>query len=508
MPPPSSRSASPAADIAAALGARAEAVCRRYLPQGRKQGRYWVAGDLEGARGRSLFVRLHGPGVPGKVDRRGHRRARRPARSRPASLGRARRFARRSPRARAFLALPASPASGESYDATRAARRLWRRCRAIPCRGLSPRPRARALPVPGIALPSRASLSRRLFPAPFSGAGRRRDGDDGATRRAAHLVDPRLPAKADVAAPRKALGRIHGRAVRFGRPAAALRCSSAKASRPCRSSPRRPGSFRRPRSRPEASARSPACRGVARLVIARDNDSEGERAAQRLARRCARAGVAAHVIVSEYGDFNDDLVTLGPRALALRLAALFRTPQRVGEREGRGGGGVNAARSEIEVPGTGNTQGEPHHTIRHLQAHRSGRFAHLSRRRGLPSGGLPQARITLLRHPPRRGFSRSDPGAPALAYPRGHRATRRYASVAVTGHAVFGRSLRAGLSAAISGSAPIPLLSLSPCMIPHHRFGRQVIHSSRRCEYCGKLPLAVGSSSTEVASRIRPSPPN
>ena len=66
MPPPSSRSASPAADIAAALGARAEAVCRRYLPQGKKQGRYWVAGDLEGARGRSLFVRLHGPGVPGK----------------------------------------------------------------------------------------------------------------------------------------------------------------------------------------------------------------------------------------------------------------------------------------------------------------------------------------------------------------------------------------------------------------------------------------------------------
>ena len=57
---------SPAAVIAAALGARAEDVCRRYLPQGRRQGRYWVAGDLDGARGRSLFVRLHGPGTPGK----------------------------------------------------------------------------------------------------------------------------------------------------------------------------------------------------------------------------------------------------------------------------------------------------------------------------------------------------------------------------------------------------------------------------------------------------------
>ena len=57
---------SPAAGIAAALGLQAEAVCRRYLPHGRKHGRYWVAGDLDGARGRSLFVRLGGPGLPGK----------------------------------------------------------------------------------------------------------------------------------------------------------------------------------------------------------------------------------------------------------------------------------------------------------------------------------------------------------------------------------------------------------------------------------------------------------
>ena len=52
--------------VAAALGARAEEVCRRYLPHGRKHGRYWTAGDIRGARGRSLFVRLAPPGVPGK----------------------------------------------------------------------------------------------------------------------------------------------------------------------------------------------------------------------------------------------------------------------------------------------------------------------------------------------------------------------------------------------------------------------------------------------------------
>ena len=55
-----------ATEIAAALSTRAEDVCRRYLPSGRKQGRYWTAGDTSGAKGRSLFVRLAPPGIPGK----------------------------------------------------------------------------------------------------------------------------------------------------------------------------------------------------------------------------------------------------------------------------------------------------------------------------------------------------------------------------------------------------------------------------------------------------------
>ena len=57
---------SPAAGIAAALGAHAEAVCRRYLPHGRKQGRYWIAGR---SRRRPRAVALRPPprpGVPGK----------------------------------------------------------------------------------------------------------------------------------------------------------------------------------------------------------------------------------------------------------------------------------------------------------------------------------------------------------------------------------------------------------------------------------------------------------
>ena len=63
--------------------------------------------------------------------------------------------------------------------------------------------------------------------------------------------------------------------------------------------------------------------GVTRLVIARDNDPEGERAAERLARRCACARVDAVVVAPSGDDFNSDLVALGAPALRARLAPIF-----------------------------------------------------------------------------------------------------------------------------------------------------------------------------------------
>ena len=47
-----------ASDLAFRLGCHAEAVCRRYLNAGRKQGNYWLVGDVYNTHGRSLFVRL------------------------------------------------------------------------------------------------------------------------------------------------------------------------------------------------------------------------------------------------------------------------------------------------------------------------------------------------------------------------------------------------------------------------------------------------------------------
>ncbi len=328
-----------AAAVAAALAERAEEVCRRYLPYGRRRGRYWVAGDLDGGRGRSLYVRLAPPGAPGKftdaatgehgdlLDIIRHRIC---APTLRAALD----------EARAFLARPAAPAagSGNAYDATEAARRLWRRCRAIDgthaeaylhARGLA-RCRFPALRYHPALLYRDGGGVRRL-PA-LVAAVTAHDGDiiTGVHRT---WLDPRRPAKANLSSPRKALGRIFGHAVRFGDPAdgasllvgegietvLSLVTASPEITAAAALSAGSLGAFSPPA-------------GTARLVIARDNDDEGERAALRLARRCARAGVAALVVAPAGDDFNSDLVALGAPALRARLAPIFCRPVCAGDR--------------------------------------------------------------------------------------------------------------------------------------------------------------------------------
>ena len=168
-----------ASTASALLAQRAESVCAKYLPHGRKQGRYWCAGDVRGTPGRSLFVRLAPPGIPGKFtdaatgehgDLLDLIRLATGARSLREALAEARRF----------LAQPAAPAASrpDTYDRAAAAPQPvgplsphpWHPRRGLPCRpGHSP------LPVPGTAVPSRLTLQtrRRRLAAP-AGAGRRR----------------------------------------------------------------------------------------------------------------------------------------------------------------------------------------------------------------------------------------------------------------------------------------------------------------------------------------------
>ena len=123
-----------ASDLARQLARNAESVCRHYLPQGRRQGRYWLIGDVEGTPGRSLFVRLtgpdHGKGAAGKwtdaaTGEHGDLLDLISANQRLVSLAdtldEARRFlALPSPEPKAFESLPPVPTGSPE-----AARRLW-----------------------------------------------------------------------------------------------------------------------------------------------------------------------------------------------------------------------------------------------------------------------------------------------------------------------------------------------------------------------------------------------
>ena len=335
---------SPAAAIAAALAARAEEVCRRYLPNGRRLGRYWICGDLDGARGRSLFVRLSGSGKPGKWtdaatgehgDLLDLIRCRTNAPTLRAALD----------EARAFLALPVVRASDPSdrYDAAEAARRLWRRCRAIDGSHAERYLRERGLARCRFAalrfhpeLRYREGSCVRRYPALVAAV---TDGDGAILGVQRTWLDARRPAKAGVAHPRKALGRVFGHAVRFGvlpadGPASLVVGEGIETVLSVVTAVPEIGAAAALSAGSLGAFSAPP--GVAHVVIARDNDVEGERAAERLARRCARAGVAAAVIVPEGNDFNDDLVLLGASALRARLGPLVRDAACTGLRPGGG----------------------------------------------------------------------------------------------------------------------------------------------------------------------------
>ncbi len=332
-----------ASDTAAALTAHAEHVCRTYLPHGRRHGRYWCAGDVRGAPGRSLFVRLEPPGPVGKWSDPAEQlhgdlldliRLATGARSLREALAEARRF----------LARPLAPSTSrpDTYDRSEATRNLWNRCQPIDgthgeaylhARGI------RRCRFPALrfhhALPYRLdSGGWRRYPALVAAVA----GDDGDVHGVHRTwLDPRRPAKAPLERPRKALGRIHGFAVRFGEPAAASTLLVGEGIETVLSlvTVLPDGALRTavPSGTFAAAALSAGGLGTfvpppmtARLIVAQDRDEEGERAARRLQLRCTRLGIASAVLVPDGGDFNDDLVELGPDTLARRVAPLVTSP--------------------------------------------------------------------------------------------------------------------------------------------------------------------------------------
>ena len=317
-----------AAELAARLGERAEGVCRRYLPGGRKEGTYWKAGNARGDPGCSLFVGLGPPAHPGRwkdgatgehgdlLDLLRHQCG-------PRAFDEARAFLGQC----AASAAPRhpGPVRGGKHLAERM-RRMWAMCR----------------PIEG-TLAERYLRSRHLaytrFPAlRFHPALYYRDGDRTETFRELpalvaqvtnHQGDfvgvhrtylaPDGRGKGQVAAPRKSLGSIAGAAVWLGlRQSTIVVCEGLETTLSFLAARPRLGAAAALSAAGLAAFVPPA--GVTRLVIAPDNDVAGTQAAERLQRRCEDRGVGAIVFAPERNDFNDDLRALGAEALAARLA--------------------------------------------------------------------------------------------------------------------------------------------------------------------------------------------
>ena len=265
-----------ATEIAATLSVRAADVCRRYLPRGSKQGRYWTVGDTNGAKGRSLFVRLALRHTR-EMDRRRDQQAWISARSHPSAH-------RRSIAAPRHGGGPRVPLIAAVHS------RQWRRHRGRAALLARPQATRQGQPRPP---------AQSTWACPRQGC---------AIRRVRHWRDPacRHEGIETVLSLVTAVPGIHAAA-------AALSAGSL-------------GAFEPPQDLPL-------------LVIARDKDVEGRHAANRLQRRCMKRGIPSIVIVPERSDFNDDLIAFGQETLAARIAPLIASTKpgaTVEERRGSG----------------------------------------------------------------------------------------------------------------------------------------------------------------------------
>ena len=321
-----------AADLSRRLGGQAEAVCRRYLSAGRREGRYWLVGDILNSPGRSLFVRLTGPesgkGAVGKWTdaATGEHGDLLDLIRRSCGLSN---FKDVADEARAFLSLPREapdpPSASRSPPAPSGSREAARRLFAmsLPIHGgivetylrnrgitalhdadsLRFHPRCHCRPddaSPPEARPAMIAavtdVSGRL-----TGAHRTWLTPDGA-------------GKAPIATPRRAMGDLLGHAVRFG----AVRDVLAAGEGIETMLALRMALPRLPMAAALSAAHLAALRfsaGLRRLYIALDADPAGEAAQSALTARAVEAGIEAIPLSPTLGDFNDDLRRLGLDAL-------------------------------------------------------------------------------------------------------------------------------------------------------------------------------------------------
>ena len=311
-----------ASDLAHGLGAHAEAVCRHYLPSGRREGRYWICGDVTGTPGRSLYVRLFGPRAGKWTDAADGTHG---DLLDLIALNRGLDFRVALDEARAFLNLPMPPihhaeppARGGSSEA---AKRLF--AASKPVRGTLAerwfRQRGILLPADASALRFhprcfyRGPAGRETWPALIAAVTSPSGAMTGVHRTWLHPGGGKAP----VDQPRRALGALAGNAVRFGSASDVLTAAEGietalalKMVMP---------------KMPVAAALSSAHlaalvmpSSLRRLYVAVDNDAAGAFALERLRSRCAR--IEIRPLAPRTEDFNADLLALGQSRLRAWLS--------------------------------------------------------------------------------------------------------------------------------------------------------------------------------------------
>lgn len=327
-----------ASGLARSLGRHAEATCRHYLSSGRREGNYWMVGDVRNAPGRSTFVRLkdsakgpagkwtdaatgeHGDLLDVIRESLGLVDFHDVAAEALAFLSEPHPEPERDvPASRSGAALPGSPEAARRLvgmarpiAGTLAARYLGGRAitmlagtgalRFHPCCYYRPDEKSPTQTWPAM-IAAVTDLSGRI-----TGAHRTWLDPDG--------FDPVRLGKAPLETPRRAMGDLLGHAVRFGR---AREVMAAGEGIETMLSIRQvlPGL-------PAVAALSAAHLaailfppGLKRLYIARDPDPAGEGARDRLRRRACEAGIEALDLSPSRGDFNEDLRLDGGGALTV-----------------------------------------------------------------------------------------------------------------------------------------------------------------------------------------------
>jgi len=338
---------SQAAELARRLARDAEAVCRRYLSNGRRQGRYWVVGDVANTPGRSLFVRLTGPesgkGAAGKWTDAATGEHGDLLDLIALSMG-LDHFSDVLDEARVFLSLPRV---GPTYDcrasrppapigSPESSRRLFAASRPIPGtiaeaylrnRGIAAFHETAALRFhPRCYYRPDDNAATEVWPALIAAVT-----DLAGTITGAHRtwLDPSGDDKAPLDTPRRAMGHLLGHGVRFGIVNDVMAAGEGiETMLSLRSVLPRLPMLAALSANHLAAILLPAT--LQRLYIARDHDPAGDVAVASLTERARVLGIEALTLSPVLADFNEDLRHLGIDDLraALRVQLVPEDVQR------------------------------------------------------------------------------------------------------------------------------------------------------------------------------------